>query len=73
MSELKAKLGVGCWDELVIDAVCAHYGLGRAVMAVPKQAKPDKPQPKDRKTGKAKSKKKNSLKLKKRLYIPYKI
>ena len=34
------------------------YGLDRAVMAVPKPAKPDKPQPKDRRTGNTKSKKK---------------
>ena len=57
LSELKAKLGIS-WDELVIYAVCAHYGLDRAVMALPKQAKPHKPQPKDRRTGKARSKKK---------------
>jgi hypothetical protein len=30
LNELKARLGVG-WDALVIDAVCAHYGLNRAV------------------------------------------
>ena len=46
------------WVELVIGAVCAHYGLDREVMAVPRQAKPDRPQPKDRMAGKAKSKKK---------------
>ncbi|MFC1981319.1 hypothetical protein ACFLVN_03650 [Chloroflexota bacterium] len=39
LSEVKAKLGVG-WDESVIDAVCAHYGLDRLVMALPKKKKP---------------------------------
>lgn len=42
LNELKAKLGIG-WDELVIDAVCAHYGLDRGVMALPKAERPPKP------------------------------
>jgi len=42
LNELKAKLGIG-WDELVIDAVCAHYGLDRGVMAPAKAEKPPKP------------------------------
>lgn len=42
LNELKAKLGLG-WDELVIDAVCAHYGLDRGAMALPKTEKPKKP------------------------------
>ena len=41
LNGLKAKLGVG-WDELVIDAVCAHYGLDRGTMALPKAGKPQK-------------------------------
>ena len=41
LNELKAKLGVG-WDELVIDAVCAHYGLDRDVMVPLKVGKPPK-------------------------------
>ena len=57
LNDLRKKRNVG-WDELVIDAVCTHYGLDRAVMALPKHAKPDKPQPKDRQTGNAKSKRK---------------
>jgi hypothetical protein len=27
------------WDELVIDAVCAHYGLDRSILALPKAEK----------------------------------
>ena len=30
------------WDDLVIDAVCAHYGLDRLAMALPKAYRPDK-------------------------------
>lgn len=42
LNELKAKLGVN-WDDLVIDAVCAHYGLDRGIMVSPKAEKPQKP------------------------------
>jgi len=31
------------WDDLVIDAVCAHYGLDKLVMALPKAYRPEKP------------------------------
>lgn len=41
LNELKEKLGVS-WDDLVIDAVSAHYGLDRATLAVPKREKPAK-------------------------------
>jgi hypothetical protein len=41
LGELKAKLNVGC-DDLVIDAVCAHYNLEKATMALPRKEKPDK-------------------------------
>ena len=41
LNELKAKLGIS-WDDLVIDAVCAHYGLDRGVMALPRQTKEPK-------------------------------
>ena len=34
------------WDELVIEAVCAHYGLDKLKMAVPKPYRPEKPQKK---------------------------
>ncbi len=39
LNELKTRLGVS-WDDLVIDAVCAHYELDRAAMALPKIEKP---------------------------------
>ena len=57
LSDLRKEKDIG-WDELVIDAVCANYGLDRNIMAIPKQEKPDKLQSKDRQTGNAKSKKK---------------
>jgi hypothetical protein len=38
LNELKASLGVS-WDELVIDAVCAHYGLDKGTMALPRKEK----------------------------------
>jgi hypothetical protein len=38
LNELKTRLGVS-WDELVIDAVCAHYGLDRAAMALLRKEK----------------------------------
>ena len=40
LNDLKARLGVG-WDALVVDAVCAHYGLDRAVMSLPPKATKD--------------------------------
>ncbi len=49
LNGLKAERGIG-WDELVIDAVCAHYGLDMGVMALPKAEK----QPKTTKESKAK-------------------
>ena len=42
LNDLKGRLGVG-WDALVIDAVCAHYGLDRAVLAIPQKSSPEKP------------------------------
>jgi hypothetical protein len=38
LNELKAKPGLG-WDDLVVDAVCAHYGLDRGAMALPRKEK----------------------------------
>jgi hypothetical protein len=38
---LKAKHGLG-WDELVIEAVCTHYGLDRSVLALPRVERPPK-------------------------------
>ena len=57
LNGLRKERGVG-WDGLVIDAVCAHYGLDREAMAVPKQAKLGKTQPKGSTAGEAKSGKK---------------
>jgi len=39
LNKLRKERNTG-WDDLVIDAVCAHYGLDRAVMAPPKKDKP---------------------------------
>jgi len=58
LNELKAKLGIG-WDDLVIDAVCAHYGLDRGVMAIPKPVKAERPD-KDKKPRKTKAKEETS-------------
>jgi hypothetical protein len=32
------------WDKLVIDAVCAHYGLDRLLVALPKVYRPERKQ-----------------------------
>ena len=55
LNGLKKERSVG-WDELVLDAVCNYYGLDRDVMAIPKQAKPDRPKPIGKRTGNAKAK-----------------
>ena len=57
LNDMRKQRNIG-WDDLVVDAVCACYGLDRGVMAIPKQVKPDKLQLKDRQTSDAKSKKK---------------
>ncbi len=62
LNELKAKLGVN-WDRLVIDAVCAHYGLDRGVMIPTKQPKQGK-QPKEPKTKNSKAEAKGSKEVK---------
>ena len=36
LNELKTKLGIG-WDEMVIDRVCVHYNLNKAVLSLPKK------------------------------------
>ncbi len=54
LNALKAEQNIG-WDELVIDAVCAHYGLDRGVMALPKTEKPAKEPEKKQKGKKDKS------------------
>ena len=55
LNELKAKLGVG-WDELVVDAICAHYGLDRSVLALPKAEKTPRVETKAKAKPKAKPK-----------------
>ena len=42
LNEVKARLKVS-WDELVIEAVSAHYELDRAAMTLPKKEVPAKP------------------------------
>ena len=39
LNELKVERGIG-WDKLVVDAVCAHYGLDMGVMVLPRAEKP---------------------------------
>jgi hypothetical protein len=35
LNQLRQEKEIG-WDELVVDAVCAHYGLDRSVLALPR-------------------------------------
>ena len=52
LNEVRKEKGIG-WDELVVDAVCAHYGLDRGAMTVPKPVKAgkqDKPKTKAKRT-----------------------
>jgi len=51
LNGLRKERNIG-WDDLVIDAVCAHYGLDRGVMALPKAYKPDKKTEEKKKGGK---------------------
>ena len=56
LNGLKEKLGVS-WDDLVIDAVSAHYGLDRLAMQVPKAYRPEKKaEPKKKEVGGGKGK-----------------
>ncbi len=41
LNELRRARSIG-WDALVIDAMCAHYNLDRAVMGLTKKEKPAK-------------------------------
>lgn len=41
LNEVKAKVNMN-WDELVIEAVSAHYNLDKAMMTLPKKDKPAK-------------------------------
>ena len=51
LNQLKTERNIG-WDDLVIDAVCAHYGLDRGVMALPKSERPPKPAKESKKSKK---------------------
>ena len=62
LNELKAKLGLS-WDELIVEAMCAHYGLDRGVMIPTKQPKQGK-QPKEPKTKNSKAEAKGSKEVK---------
>ena len=62
LNELKARLGIS-WDDLVIDAVCAYYGMDRGVMIPTKQPKQGK-QPKELKTKNSKAEAKGSKEVK---------
>jgi hypothetical protein len=57
LNELKAEKGIS-WDELVIEAVCAHYGLDRDTMTLPKEPRAGK-QSKEPKTTNSKDKAKS--------------
>jgi hypothetical protein len=51
LNGLRKEHNVG-WDDLVIDAVCAHYNLDRLVMTLPKAYKPEKKNEGKKKVGK---------------------
>lgn len=55
LNDVKRERGVS-WDELVIDAVCAHYGLDRSVLALPKAEKAPKVEVKTKAKPKTKAK-----------------
>ena len=55
LNKLKADLKIG-WDELVVDAICAHYGLDRSALALPKAEKTPKVETKAKAKPKPKAK-----------------
>ena len=55
LNDVKRERGLG-WDELVIDAVCAHYGLDRSALALPKAEKAPRVEAKPKPKAKAKAK-----------------
>jgi hypothetical protein len=60
LNDIKRERGLS-WDELVIDAVCAHYGLDKLTLALPKVEKIEpsvetKAKPKTKAKAKAKTK-----------------
>jgi hypothetical protein len=44
LNEVKARLNIG-WDELVIEAISAHYGMDRTMMSLPREEKPTEQPP----------------------------
>ena len=58
LNDLRKERDIG-WDELVVDAVCAHYGLDKGAMTIPKPVKAekqDKPKTKAKRTRATKAK-----------------
>jgi hypothetical protein len=62
LNDVKRERGLS-WDDLVIDAVCAHYGMDRSVLALPKAEKAPRVETK----AKAKPKPKAKAKVKPRV------
>jgi hypothetical protein len=63
LNQIRQERGIG-WDELVVDAVCAHYGLDRSVLVLPKAEKtPKVEKPKGKAKAEAKPKAKAKAKL----------
>lgn len=61
LNELKEKRGIS-WDELVIDAVCGHYGLDKETLSLQRPDKQAKPAVKAEKgNGKSKQKAKEPV------------
>jgi hypothetical protein len=55
LNDVKRERGVS-WDDLVIDAVCAHYGLDKSTLALPKAEKTSEVQTKAKAKPKPKAK-----------------
>jgi hypothetical protein len=55
LNDVKRERGVS-WDDLVIDAVCAHYGLDKLTLALPKAEKTPKVETKAKAKPKPKAK-----------------
>ncbi|MHB8104180.1 MAG: hypothetical protein ACYDG5_01380, partial [Dehalococcoidales bacterium] len=41
LNGVREEMKIG-WDDLVVDAVCARYGLDRLIVALPKVYRPEK-------------------------------
>ena len=62
LNHLKTDKGVG-WDDLVIEPVCAHYGLDRLMMALPKAYRPEKKTEEKKKEGTTNTQKETAEKI----------